>query len=212
MSTGLPWALLTLLSLAVLLVAEARGVRWLQLLSKPLASLGFVGLGLVSGALSSFPGHVLFVGLALCALGDVALMFKGRGWFLAGLIVFLLGHVAYVAAFGLAGLSTVWALVALAAVAAVAVPVMRWLWPNVPGPMRGPVVAYVLVISVMVAAAAGAVGAGASAWLGLGAVLFYLSDLFVARQRFVVTASVNRLLGLPLYYGGQLLLAGNAGL
>ena len=208
----LPWVLLTLVSLGVLLVAEVRGLHGLQLVSKPLASVGFVGLGLVCGALSSLAGHVLFVGLLCCMLGDLALMGKGRGWFLAGLVVFLLGHVAYALAFGLAGLELVWALVTLGVVAAVAVPVMRWLWPHLPRPMRGPVVAYVLVISAMVAAAAGAVGAGASGWLGLGAVLFYLSDLFVARQRFVVKASLNRLLGLPLYYGGQLLLAGQAGL
>ncbi len=37
--------------------------------------------------------------------------------------------------------------------------------------------------------------------------LFYLSDLFVARERFVTSAFVNRLVGLPLYYGGQVLLA-----
>ena len=32
-------------------------------------------------------------------------------------------------------------------------------------------------------------------------------DLFVARQRFVAEAFINRLIGLPLYYAGQLLIA-----
>ena len=46
-------------------------------------------------------------------------------------------------------------------------------------------------------------------WLGAG--LFLVSDLFVARQRFVAPGFVNRLFGLPLYYVGQLLLASTAG-
>jgi len=40
-----------------------------------------------------------------------------------------------------------------------------------------------------------------------GAALFYLSDLAVARQRFVHEDFINRALGLPTYYLGQLLLA-----
>ncbi len=40
-----------------------------------------------------------------------------------------------------------------------------------------------------------------------GALLFYLSDLMVARQRFVQASYLNRAFGLPTYYLGQLLLA-----
>jgi hypothetical protein len=40
-----------------------------------------------------------------------------------------------------------------------------------------------------------------------GALLFYLSDLAVARDRFVRPGLANRLVGLPLYYAGQVLLA-----
>jgi hypothetical protein len=45
-----------------------------------------------------------------------------------------------------------------------------------------------------------------------GAVSFYISDLFVARDRFLKTEFVNRLIGLPLYYGGQFLFAFSIGL
>jgi hypothetical protein len=41
----------------------------------------------------------------------------------------------------------------------------------------------------------------------VGALGFYVSDVFVARQRFLKSEIVNRLIGLPLYYGGQFLLA-----
>jgi len=43
-------------------------------------------------------------------------------------------------------------------------------------------------------------------------VSFYISDLFVARDRFFKTEFSNRLLGLPLYYAGQFLLAFSVGL
>jgi hypothetical protein len=45
-----------------------------------------------------------------------------------------------------------------------------------------------------------------------GALLFYLSDLFVARDRFIKNESLNRFVGLPMYYGGQFLLAFSVGL
>jgi hypothetical protein len=41
----------------------------------------------------------------------------------------------------------------------------------------------------------------------LGAILFYLSDLAVARHRFVKAEFLNRGIGLPLYYAGQVLIA-----
>jgi uncharacterized membrane protein YhhN len=39
------------------------------------------------------------------------------------------------------------------------------------------------------------------------ALMFYFSDIFVARERFVTHEFANRLIGLPLYYTGQFLLA-----
>jgi hypothetical protein len=41
----------------------------------------------------------------------------------------------------------------------------------------------------------------------LGAGLFYVSDLAVARDRFIAPGFANAAWGLPLYYGGQLVLA-----
>jgi uncharacterized membrane protein YhhN len=65
----------------------------------------------------------------------------------------------------------------------------------------------VAVISAMVATAAGAFGAGAGGLLLAGALAFFASDLAVARERFVERSFANKLWGLPLYYGAQLLLA-----
>ena len=87
------------------------------------------------------------------------------------------------------------------------VPLLRWLRPHVPPAMSATVYAYVIVISTMVICAAGAaVGTGQGAIL-IGAAMFYVSDLAVARDRFVAPAVSNKLWGLPLYFGGQLVLA-----
>ena len=69
------------------------------------------------------------------------------------------------------------------------------------------VVAYMAVISLMVALAAGTLGTRGGALIVAGAVLFYASDIFVARERFVKPGFDNTVLGLPLYYGGVTLLA-----
>jgi len=42
--------------------------------------------------------------------------------------------------------------------------------------------------------------------LAAGGVLFFASDLAVARERFVARAFSNRVWGLPCYYAAQLLL------
>ena len=94
------------------------------------------------------------------------------------------------------------------------VAVLRWLRPHLPADMRIPVYAYITVISTMVVFAVatwahnpGLSGERASAVIVAGALLFYLSDLAVARDRFVAPSFWNRAWGLPFYYGGQIVLA-----
>jgi uncharacterized membrane protein YhhN len=142
----------------------------------------------------------------------VLLIPKGaRRAFAAGLAAFLLGHLAFAVAFAVRGLSPAWLGGGALATAAVALPVARWLLPHVPDALRLPVRAYVLVISAMVACAAGTFGASHDQALLVGALAFFLSDLAVARERFVAKDLANKLWGLPLYYGAQLLLAWTAG-
>ena len=153
----------------------------------------------------------VLAGLVLGLVGDVCLALPGNGAFRAGLVSFLLGHVAYVVAF--AGLTKAGDWVSLGALAILAVSgvVFFWLRPHL-GPMLIPVVAYILVISAMMMGAWGVLGAQRTALAGArlifwGALFFYLSDLLVARDRFVAPGWINRLVGLPLYYAGQFLLA-----
>ena len=84
---------------------------------------------------------------------------------------------------------------------------LTWLWPHL-GRRRAPVAAYIVAITAMVWGGVSATVAGALPWMAAaGAVLFYLSDFAVARQRFVHPSFVNRVLGLPTYYAGQVFLA-----
>ena len=194
-----------------LLFAHHGGHHWLEWVLKPLAAGTFLVTAVARGALSTRVGTIVLIGLGLAALGDVLLIPRDRRVFLAGIGAFLLGHVAYAVAFVVRGIDGTATTVATAGLALVAAPVIRWLFPHVPGPMRVPVAAYVIVITSMVALAVGTVVARGTPFLLVGALGFYLSDLSVARDRFVAPAFVNRLWGLPLYFYAQLLLASQVG-
>lgn len=192
----------------VLLVFEARDSRTGIWLSKPLAAAGFVACALGFGALESDYGIKILIGLCLSWVGDVLLISGGRGRsFLLGIVSFFLAHCAYIAAF--LGLAPDWETTAIAAavVAILLAFFMRWVWPFLEGAFRWAVLAYVIVIGIMVAVAAGASASTGNPALFAGAVLFALSDVFVARERFVQAGYVNRKWGLPLYFLAQLVLA-----
>jgi uncharacterized membrane protein YhhN len=197
----------------VLVYAEYRGHARLRIASKLLASAAFVALAAPAWNDSPFACWMI-VGLVFGAIGDAALLGRGRRWFLAGLVAFLVGHVAYVGGFalliaperwlGAAG----WPVVLPIAVGGVALAV---LWNRL-GALRIPVIVYVLVIVAMVIGAlavyrADALPDPARTRLLVGATLFFLSDLAVARDRFVGRAFSNKLWGLPAYYAGQLAIA-----
>lgn len=195
------------LGLAALLAAEVRDMPRMRWVAKPLASAAFVALALELGAWQSTYGRWVLAALVLSWLGDVLLLPNARTAFAAGIGAFLLAHVAYIGAFAQLELAPL----VMGGMALVLLPVTwrvwRWLRPRVPAKLRVPVAAYVVVITLMVAIAAGAL-VGAGAWLvGVGALLFYVSDLAVARHRFVRPEAMNRLVGLPLYYAAQVLFA-----
>jgi uncharacterized membrane protein YhhN len=198
--------LMTVVGLAGLLLGEWKKRPGLRAVSKPFASLGFIVAAVGFGAFDSDYGKVIFAGLVLGAIGDVCLLGKTKGAFIAGLVSFLLGHVAYVAAFSALPISTSHAVIAAAVMATVMVAIGRWVFPHAPD-MRAPIAIYMLVIAVMCVVAIGAGAAGAPWMIPVGAVMFAASDIAVVRDRFVSPGFVNRLWGLPLYYAAQLIIA-----
>ncbi len=175
---------------------------------KMLAASGYLAFAWSQGALESPYGRVVFLALGLSWAGDFLLLGDGRRAFVAGLVAFLLAHLAFAAAFTLHGVTAPVAAGAGVAMLAVDAMVLRWLLAaDLPAPMRAPLTAYLVAIALMVALAAGTGSAGVAA----GAIAFAASDIFVARQRFVRRSAMNRLIGLPLYFAGQLLLAASVG-
>ncbi len=192
-------------ALASLLKSARVGDRELEVVSKTAASIGFVVLGAIAWSGGNPIATWLVVGLILCAAGDVLLLWKRT--FDAGLWTFLLGHVAYIVAFHHALPFAVWSPFIAIVLVPAGLGALAWLWPHLKS-KKIPVCAYIAVISVMVWGAVATTTNGRLGWMvAVGATLFYLSDLTVARDRFVAPGFINRLIGLPLYYVGQILIA-----
>lgn len=157
----------------------------------------------------------LVAGLVFCFGGDVLLAIRQTRTFLYGLVAFTFGHVSYSIAFYSIGKIQLKAALAAAVILIISFTVYFKLLPYL-GKMKVPVLMYVIVISVMLLAAwlvtiNPAIGIRGRGMIITGAVLFYCSDLFVARERFVAHEFFNRLIGLPLYYVAQYLLAFSPG-
>jgi len=191
-----------------LLAAERWGWQPGIWIFKPLAAAAFLELALSLGALDTTYGRQVLAGLALCAVGDVLLIPRGQSvWFLLGIGAFLLGHVAYAIAFSGLALDGWAAASAAAVIALLAWRVHAWLTPRIPADLALPVRLYMGVISVMVVVAVAASAAGAAWTVAGGAIAFALSDVSVARERFVHPGFVNSAWGLPLYFAAQLVIA-----
>lgn len=201
------WTAGTLVFLLALLATTYQGYAVAAGIVKGAASTCFIAVAVTRGATGSRYGTFILAGLVLSWFGDVFLIGRAQALFLSGLVSFLLGHVAYVCAFAVYGLRARWALTAAAVLAPIVFFVLRWLIPHVEADMKGPVFAYIAVITTMVILSWGARGRGIVIAAPIGAMMFFFSDIAVARNRFVDPESLDWLWGLPLYYVGQLFLA-----
>lgn len=209
-------SLIAVLLLVCLLWAENTGSHGLILLFKTPLSFLFVLTAFFQTHRQAAYCRFVIAGLILGLAGDVCLGLPGNIAFQAGLVTFVCGHVLYTIAFAKLTRMIDWIHPVALLIPAISGCVFLWLTPHL-GTMLVPVAVYIVIISVMVLGAYSAfrnpnnerVGAWA---ILLGAALFYVSDIFVARDRFVVNDFMNRLIGLPLYYTGQFLLAFSVGL
>jgi len=207
--------LATILGVGAMFFADHTGKHAFEFIGKPVAALAFLALGVHVSATDApgaagpgAPVTAAFVAaLALSLVGDMCLMFKTDASFLAGLGAFLLGHVGFLIAFLLRGISLGHLAFMAMPCVALATIAWRWLGPHVPRPMVIPVIAYMSVINGMLACAVGTHGFRPAPFLVLAASSFLVSDLAVARQKFVNPSHTNRYWGLPLYFGAQLLFA-----
>jgi uncharacterized membrane protein YhhN len=177
----------------------------LEYLCKPTALAALTWAALALEPADDGVRAALAVGLVLSLAGDVFLMLP-RDLFVAGLASFFAAHVAYVVAFVIDGQEPALLLAGLVVVAVgMAVVGRRLVGAVKAGPtpqLAGPVVAYVTVISAMVATAIGSGNPVAIA----GALSFYASDALLGWNRFARPFPHARLAVMVTYHVGQGLL------
>ncbi|HEU0222928.1 MAG TPA: lysoplasmalogenase family protein [Paracoccaceae bacterium] len=143
--------------------------------------------GLAAWAWTAGAPPFLVAALAFGAAGDAALAQAGRNAFLLGLAAFLAEHLCLLQLFlaegGGAAALTGWRLFAALVLVAFAAFYTLWLWPYL-GPLRGPALAYLAVLTAMGVAA---LTLPAERWPAIvGAWLFLESDSALAFETFVL--------------------------
>jgi len=199
-------------ALAVLAAPWALDQPALAWVFKPLATALVIAFAWGRGEAGSAQRRAVLAGLMLSWVGDVALLWPRQG-FLPGLVAFLLAHLAYLLAFTRGVRFGAW-WPAFAAYALVAGAILALLWPGVPAPLRGAVLAYVACLASMAAQAAvrwrlrrGLPDERWAASAAIGGALFVLSDAMLAADRFAQPLPAASLCILPAYWAAQWLIA-----
>ena len=204
--TAATWALLATTAVVAVLdwIAVARGWSRVEYVAKPLTMVGLIGVALALDPKYSDMRAAFVIALVCSLVGDVFLMLPSDR-FVAGLAAFFGAHLAYTAGFllgpGSVGGLAIGALIAAAVAIPLGVHIVRAVRRTAPAVVT-PVVAYLVVISTMVASATGL----GNAWAIVGAWLFFVSDGLIGETRFVRPIPASGLAIIVTYHLGQALL------
>ena len=188
--------------------------KWLRLeyLTKPAVMIIlFLWLWISTG----LSGASLWFGLGilLSLTGDVLLMISLDRFFLAGLMVFLLAHAAYLVGFNIIPIPEIsaWGFVLAVMVGLGGTRAIRRILAAPVANMRIPIIIYGTVISLMLLSAMLKLtditwNATAAALVSLGAFLFYISDIILAWNKFVSPIQHGRIYNIGAYHLGQIML------
>lgn len=192
---------------ALVLAERAQAGVAMRAVFKLSASTSFVLVALVQGAMDTSYGRWVFAALVWGWLGDAFLLASRPSFFRIGLGAFLAAHLCFVWAFLASGFSAFTALITALHAAAIGAAILNWLWPHLPAGDKTPVLVYLIVILLMCMTAA-SYSVASGHWVVLpAAVAFAVSDMSVARDRFIARSWHNKVWGLPLYFAAQLALA-----
>lgn len=202
------------ITVVLLIRAEILDKRRQIYILKPLSTLLVIVVALLS--LMEEDQNLIYtlgvtIGLLLSLGGDIALMLTGYSKaFIIGLGLFLLAHIAYTATFTLLGAFSLFDLFSAVVLLGLGISFYLLIRSNL-GSLQVPVILYIVVISVMVNRAGSTLGSpifgdGQALMVFIGAVLFYISDMILAANRFWKPWKYQRA-SLGFYYGGQLLIA-----
>ena len=182
---------------------------------KGLASLCFVLVGVMAGNGGQL-AKLIVTGLLLGCIADVLLNLrwvfpkKGQLIFLVGILVFLGGHVVYLAA--VLPMADNWAVCVVVGVVLTAL-LMKWIFSKITAKKAFKIfgVFYLGAIMLLNCVAVSNLVAAPSAFTGLfavGALLFLISDIVLILNTFGQKSKFSlRVTNLSLYYIGQLLIA-----
>jgi len=205
--TGPAWVALgaAAVSSAANLTAILRHDKRLEYAAKPTVMALLILVALLLHPASQAERACFVVAVALGLAGDVFLMLR-HDYLVAGLLAFLAGHVAYIVgfrfgAFELGGLVVGAVIVTLTAALALR-RILAALRAGDRARLQVPVVAYVVVISLMTVSAT----ASGSLIAAAGGLLFFFSDLLFSWYRFVRPLSWGQPLNIVMYQSGQALL------
>ena len=202
--TALAWGFAALTAVFALtdwwaVFAERATVRYV---TKPATLLALIGVAVALDPADPRVRTWMVIGLVFSLGGDVFLMLPEK-WFIAGLVSFLVGHIAYVVGLQLAPTSVGGTLLGLGVILVAVATIGRRIVTGVAGgdhrELTGPVIAYLTVISAMVVSAFGTADVRAVA----GASLFYASDATLAWNRFLEPRRWGPLAVMVTYHLGQ---------
>ena len=210
-NTELILSVLALIFAALTIRAYLKGDTLQKCIFKPLAMLCIIAIAFLQpGGDLQYYKIAILIGLGFSLIGDMFLIFD-KTMFVPGLVTFLLAHFCYVAAFyqAPAGANAVYSAVPFVLYFAI---FMRILWYSL-GAMKWPVMAYALTITMMGRFAmnrwlnAGD-GGGIEALLAFaGALVFIVSDSFLAYDRFKKPIPQKDIYILSTYFLAQWLIA-----
>jgi uncharacterized membrane protein YhhN len=166
-------------------------------------STAFVLTAVAGGAWKSRYGVLILIAMILCWLGD----FFGPGNFLLGAGFFLIGHFVLIAAFFVYGLKTNRLWYSIDGMFVVSGGLAYWILPEVFPNEQWFVASYITVISTMVALACATKGMLVSRYLAAGAILFFISDILLALNRYMQMEIDYTFFGYPIYYAACILFA-----
>ena len=165
-------------------IAVHHQTKGLEYVCKPLTMVLLVGVALALDPEDPTARAWFVVALLLCLLGDIFLMLP-QDLFVFGLGAFLLGHLAYIVGMEAEGIEgprfLVGIIIVMVLLALIGTPILKAVRAGPDPELAGPVVAYMFVISAMVATA---IGVGDVVAI-IGAGLFYVSDALIAWNRFL---------------------------
>jgi uncharacterized membrane protein YhhN len=183
-------------------VAVHQEQKVLEYACKPATLVLLIGCALVLNPDDDAVRAWFVAALVLCLLGDVLLMLP-QDLFVFGLASFLLGHIAYIVGMHVDGVDgarfLVGIVIVMVVLAVIGTRILRALRVGPEPGLAGPVVAYMFVISAMVASA---IGVGHPMGI-LGASSFYVSDALIAWNRFIGETRHGRVAIMVTYHLGQ---------